>query len=395
MSDDKKKKSQSPKLEIEKPNLPAKEKVSVYAETVKRKDGPKKKVIKKRKIVRRGSRFLIIVFFFVASFLFSRFFIADLFKKKDFSEDLTKKCSGDYEFTPEEKELLAISDMHKKPLEQAKRLNPCDSKVHKDILAINKQFAQKDSSGTLLSVIQMDEEIKKRGKITKLAADSEPQDILKARLVKLKSYTDQFASDYSRFKIKTSFPEGALYYGLLFTEENDEKKLLNQYRCDRPDLSFANNTISYLGLFFTLNAKRGYHGRVWTLNQRYRNLIEAQLGIYEYPREPFHRYLPNGNFEMRIHEDSQVNYKGYFYQRQWISQEYRFDWDRSAWLYNSCNNNIATVSNYCALDPSFDMQYKDFFYLVKQDKIIGNIYCKKSSEELWSRIAIFSLMRVK
>lgn len=401
MTDDKKKKPSSKpgtKKGHKKPTTPPSEhtKVSVYAETLKRKNQEKKaNVSKSRNVIRKRTKFIMIAVFFCLSFVFSKFFLADLFIKKDFSEKILEECSGEYDFSESEKELLSISSQVIKPIEADQRIDPCDSNLHSKILAVNNKFSERNEKGDLLSVLKMDEEIRKRGKITKLAVDTEEIDVKQQRLSRLFNYSDSFREDYVRFRLLDEFPANALYFGLIFDKVDDVKKKLKSLRCDSPKFHFANHRISYLGLFFTLNAKRGYAGRVRTLNNRYRNLIEGQLGIYEYPREPFHRYLPSGNFEMRVHPDSKVNYKGFYYQRQWISQEYRFDWDRSPWLYNSCRNSIATVSNYCALDPTYDMQYKDLFYLVNEDRMIGNIYCKKSSEQVWSRVGTLNLMRVK
>ena len=239
----------------------------------------------------------------------------------------------------------------------------------------------------------MDEEMRRQGKISKLSKLEEKKESLIERLKKLSKYSEKFNNDYPRIKIGNQFPENALYFGVILSDVSDVKSFLSKKRCDTPQFDYANNEISHLGSFFTVNAKRAYGGRVRTINNRYENLIEGELALYEYPREPFHRFIPSGNYKMWVHKASNVNYKGYKYQRQWLSQEYRFDWDRSPWLYNSCRKSIATVSNYCALDPRQDMQYKDFFYLVKEDKVVGNIYCKKSNGVIWNRLATFEFVR--
>jgi len=296
-------------------------------------------------------------------------------------------------FTEKEKEFLTISAMVNKPKNNGVQVDPCLEKSTDKIIKINKDFSQKNEKGILLTVLEMDEEIRTRGKISKLSKQEEQRTELDKRLAKLNDYSKQFNRDYPRFKVGNQFPEDALYYGVELNDVYDSNTFLKEKRCDKPHFQYANNEISHLGSFFTVNAKRAYGGRVRTINNRYENLIEGEFALYEYPREPFHRYIPSGNFKMWVHKESNVSYQGFQYQRQWLSQEYRFDWDRSPWMYNSCQKSIATISNYCSLDPTKDMQFKDFFYLTNEDKLVGNIYCKKSSDQLWDRVASFEFVR--
>lgn len=386
----KKVKKVSRRLETEKTE-PQHQKVSVYTETVKRKKGTR--VSKKRSNVPTWVKFIFPFLFFGGSFVFAKFFIYPMLQPAPKAIKQIDECIYDYEFTPKEKELLSISVLIEKPLHAGKTINPCLRKMSDQISFENTRYSKKNADGTLLSVAKMSKEMRQLGKLNKLSNADETPEMQKQREAKLSTYSKNFLADYPRFKIRDVFPENALYFGINLEEEIPYKKFLKNKTCENPVFSFANNKISHLNTFFILNAKRQYGGRVETVNNRFENLIEGNFSLYEYPREPFHRYIPSGNFEMWVHKESLVTYKGYKYQRQWISQEYRFDWDRSPWLYNSCQNSISTISNYCALDPTYDMQYKDFFYLVQSDKILGNIYCKKSHQTKWTKIGIFEFIR--
>ena len=364
--------------------------------TDKKKVSKKPRVNRKRKVIHNYTKYLYFVLFFLFSFLFSRHFLSSINSQEKVSNIIEKKCDEELSFSIIEKEFLAISSFVAKPLNvKGEATDPCIKEYTNQIIFENKKFSEKNEQGTLVSVLNMDEEMRRMGKIFKLKNDTEEKEENAKRKKKLNSYSRQFQANYPRFEIDGYLPENALYFGIELNEIYDVEKYLNTKLCQRPAFSLANNQISHLGLFFTVNAKRSYGGRVQTTNNRYINLIEGEFNLYEYLREPFHRYIPSGRFSMWVHKDSHVVYKGYKYQRQWLSQEYRFDWDRSPWLYNSCSQSISVISNYCALDPRQDMQYKDFIYLVKQDKIIGNIYCKRSSAKSWNKVANFEFIRKK
>ena len=40
-------------------------------------------------------------------------------------------------------------------------------------------------------------------------------------------------------------------------------------------------------------------------------------------------------------------------------------------------------------------KYKDFFYNIEKDEVIGNIFCKKSSDSKWQAVGVFEFKRTR
>lgn len=367
------------------------QKVSVYQEAKKRKD--KVTFVKDTPKVSKNSKYIFVVAFGVASFfitrvLFGTFFVSDKIIVND--SHVKDECPAEYKFTATEAELLKISEFINKPKSGDKNIEPCTDFMNTQLAEMS--LAQRTTTDTI-DMKAFSEQLKIKGKINKLVTTNESKEEFEQRINNLSEYKKNYYSDYVRFKFEENFPEGGLYFGVEGNKVTDIDEYLKLRECTKPQHHFTNFENSHLSLFFTLNAVRGFEGKVKLVNNRYKSLIQGKMGIFEYKREPYQRYIPQGMFEMWAHKNMNVAFKGFNYQRQFLAQEYSFGWDRSPWLYNSCNKSISVVSNYCALDPRYDMQFKDFFYLIKRDVMVGNIYCKKSYEKEWSRVGTFEMVR--
>jgi hypothetical protein len=188
-----------------------------------------------------------------------------------------------------------------------------------------------------------------------------------------------------------------LYYGVHFGDYKDNEQFLGNRKCVTPIFHYVNNQSSYLGAFFTINHGRKFGGVVRIINEYIRTLIEGRFSVSSFQDIPYEKFIPSGSMNLRAHEHSVPNRLKYTYEDQEINVRKRFDkrLSSSPWLYNSCNRTMATISNYCSIDPSLDMQYKEFFYIVKEDIMLGNIYCKKSFDDKWKRIATMELIRTR
>lgn len=364
-------------------------KVTTYQEMLSRKK--KQTFVKESKRVHKGTTYIMLIGFVVVSFVTTRLIMGSLGGHQqvvvnDVTEDT---CSDNYKFTAAEGELLKISEFINKPVVNGERIKPCDNSSNEKLALYS--FEKREQAKP--SFKELKEQLKIKGKINRLISTDEKPEVYSKRVKDLAEFMASFKKDYPRFKLKGEFPEGALYYGVEMEKMTETTEFLDKKQCLKPKLVFANNEISHLSLFFTLNAVRGFQGRVKMRNNRFKTLIQGKFGVYEYQRVPFNRYIPEGIFEMWSHKKMKVDFKGYNYQRQFASQKYRFDWDRTPWLYNECSQAISTISNYCSLDPRYDMQFKDIFYSIRRDMVLGNIYCKKSYEKKWHRIASFEFVR--
>ena len=217
------------------------------------------------------------------------------------------------------------------------------------------------------------------------------------RKKELEEALKEFPSAYPRFSISPVPPKDHLYYGIHPGEYKDVPRFLGERACANPLLSYANTPFSYLGLFFTLNVGRNFGGVVRIINERIITLVEGNLTFYKSDNYYKEKRTPDAEYDMWVHEDLERDYKGWVYERQRINQiksyfdAYQF---LGPWLYNSCNKSIATVNNFCSLDPSFDMEVKEFFYLTDYDLMVGNIYCKRSHEISWKRMATLEFVRI-
>jgi hypothetical protein len=213
----------------------------------------------------------------------------------------------------------------------------------------------------------------------------------KLRIEKLQDQMPLFESIFPRQIIGEEPPRGYLYYGVHSGDYSDEKQFLGKKYCKQPNLSYANYPLSFLGLFFTINEGRTYRGRVRIINEDIKTIIVGAMSISKLIGEKRPRQIPDGRFAMWVHKDIEKDYKGHIYKDSSISTESSYK--NSPWLYNSCNESIATVSNICHLDQSFDMEYTEFFYLSKFDIILGTVYCKKRIENSWEPIARLEFVR--
>ncbi len=227
--------------------------------------------------------------------------------------------------------------------------------------------------------------------------DDNEKEVEIKRLKSLKNSPHLYNLDYPRFNVSTKTPSGAHYFGIHIGKYSDVERFLGDRICPKPTFNYVSNPKSYQSAFFTINTERAFSGIVRIINEKFTTLIQASFSLGKFLDRPYHRYIPDGFFSMQTHKDLPGFSKSYVYEANSIDirrTNYR-DSDTLPWLYNSCTKSIATINNYCSLDPSYDMQYKDFFYLVDYDLLLGNIYCKKSHEQTWSRISTIELRRVK
>lgn len=217
------------------------------------------------------------------------------------------------------------------------------------------------------------------------------------RIRNLNEATESFKKRYPRFPIQNNTQDDQNYYGIHTGDYTDAKRFLGERVCANPRLMIANGDTSYLSLFFSLNNGRDYGGIVRVINERIVTLIEGSFSFNNTDEYFKWKRAPRATFTSWIHEDIERDYKGWVYQNQSIGQtRYPFEspLSFSPWLYNSCNKSIGVVSNFCSLDPSYDMEFKEFFYLTNYDVMLGNIYCKKSSDKGWTRLALVEFIRI-
>lgn len=267
--------------------------------------------------------------------------------------------------------------------------------THKILNSTIKHKFQPETLPEPKEIIDVEDKISESEKPKELTEDEEK--IEDKRIDGLKKATKPFTEDFARFNISEATPSGALYYGIHLGSYTDSEQLLGKKTCESPKFYYMNNPSSYLSAFFTINHDREFGGIVRIINEYFNTIIEAKLTVFDFPDEPFEKYIPKGKYSMWAHEELQAGFKGHRYETNNISmpRSWGDNYNSSPWLYNSCTKSISTISNHCSIDPSYDMQFKDFFYLVDYDLILGNIYCKKSSDSKWTRISTLELRRYK
>jgi hypothetical protein len=278
----------------------------------------------------------------------------------------------------------------------ANEIDLCPAIETEQILSATSQHIHKDSvSKEPQDLIDVESKISNSEKPKYLTEDE--QEIEDKRLEGLKEASKPINKDFARFNISEGIPSGALYYGIHLGSYIDSEQFLGKKTCENPTFYYMNNPSSYLSAFFTINHDREFGGIVRIINEYFNTIIEAKLTVFDFPDEPFEKYIPKGKYSMWVHEEIQAGFKGHRYETNNISmpRSWGDNYNSSPWLYNSCTKSISTISNHCSIDPSYDMQFKDFFYLVDYDLILGNIYCKKSSDPKWTRISTLELKRYK
>jgi hypothetical protein len=268
---------------------------------------------------------------------------------------------------------------------------PCDPNTVQTILADIKFYPQ----------IVLDEvsEFNKKIEISlkKKPKTQEEIETFHRRLKELQEKKEIDKKLYPRFGLKEGSPDDYKNFGIHTGDYSDAQRFLGQRTCTNSNLFMASEEESYLSLFFSLNSGRHFGGIIRIINERIVTLVEGSLFFEKNEHYFTEKRIPQGTFRSWVHEDIERDYKGFVYQEQIISQVYyswRNNFFNGPWLYNSCNKSISVIHNNCSLDPSMDMELKDFFYLTKLDVMIGNIYCKKSSDPSWTRIATMEFIRI-
>lgn len=216
------------------------------------------------------------------------------------------------------------------------------------------------------------------------------------RSKKMDISTDFFAEYYPRFQLQKGKRTDYLYYGIHTGPYKDVMRFLGERTCSSPQLTLANSDISYLGLFFSINNAREYGGIIRIINEKNITPIEGSMRFYGIDDYFKSKRKPAVNFRSWVHEERETDRKAFVYQDQEIDEPSIFQ-DKlfiSPWLYNSCNKSIATIHNNCSLDSSYDMELKEIFYLTDFDLMLGNIYCKKSNDQNWHRIATMEFIQI-
>lgn len=296
-----------------------------------------------------------------------------------------------------------VSEQHLKSRSSVKELiyiksnnsEPCKQQTTDRLIDAQSKY-------TLKQVSEVNE-LAAKIKIEILKSPETEEEIKRSNEIKrnLKKGVEEFTKNYPRFKLKHDFPSDSLYFGIHSGAYDDVSRFLGKRVCTNPSLSFANEEVSYLTLFFSLNFNRSFGGIVRIINERIVTLIEGSLEFRSQKdsEEYFEKKMsPDASFKSWVHEDLERDFRGFVYQDQSISDFVPF-WKSylftSPWLYNSCSKSISTVDNKCSLDPSYDMELKDFYYLSDFDLMLGNVYCKKSYETSWTRLATIEFVRTR
>ncbi len=62
-----------------------------------------------------------------------------------------------------------------------------------------------------------------------------------------------------------------------------------------------------------------------------------------------------------------------------------------AWRYSSCEPAVILVSDKCPWNDQFVYEFKSFYLSPDSKKMVGNVYCKKPSDQEWTPVATFDL----
>jgi hypothetical protein len=63
----------------------------------------------------------------------------------------------------------------------------------------------------------------------------------------------------------------------------------------------------------------------------------------------------------------------------------------AAWRYSSCEPAVILVSDKCPWSNQYVYEFKSFYLSPDSKKMIGNVYCKKPSEQDWTNVGMFDL----
>jgi hypothetical protein len=320
---------------------------------------------------------IILILVFSASYFLSSYFKGDVYE--DLQLDLIPLC-GPIKTTSRNKSLTGTTIK-----------NPCLQKTTYTLLEnLNSQYTLKEMNEVTELSTRIELELTKE-----LSLDEQKR---RKKLIEFHdSLKDVEKTKYPRFKIFDSARDDFLYYGIQTGRYKDVIRFLGERECNSPELSWINSDIGYLGLFFSVNQGRSFGGIVRIINEKDVTPIEASLGIYEIDKYFDTKLIPSGHFAAWLQNEGIDLYKTFQYQNQDIHSYYHLQgtFFETPWLYNSCNKSIATISNHCSLDSGMDMEVKEFFYLSDHDIMLGNIYCKKSSDLRWERIATIEMVRTE
>jgi len=62
-----------------------------------------------------------------------------------------------------------------------------------------------------------------------------------------------------------------------------------------------------------------------------------------------------------------------------------------AWRYSSCEPAVILVSDKCPWNNQFVYEFKSFYVSPDSKKMVGNVYCKRPSDQEWTNVGIFDL----
>ena len=63
----------------------------------------------------------------------------------------------------------------------------------------------------------------------------------------------------------------------------------------------------------------------------------------------------------------------------------------AAWRYNSCGLSVVLLSDHCPWNDKYTSEYKDIYLAPDSKKLIGNIYCKTTTDMKWTNVGNFVL----
>lgn len=69
----------------------------------------------------------------------------------------------------------------------------------------------------------------------------------------------------------------------------------------------------------------------------------------------------------------------------------RNDQPDDAWRYSSCEPAVILVSDKCPWNNQYVYEFKSFYLSPDSKKMVGNVYCKKPSDEDWTQVGLFDL----
>lgn len=183
---------------------------------------------------------------------------------------------------------------------------------------------------------------------------------------------------FPRIETIAGIPYDGQFYGITNKEHR-----LNEKECSSPRLAYLHTKLRPHELFFALNLDKQFKGKLAIHTKTESKNIEHTINFGGLTR--------NDEFEditsiERFDTNSYGKYIENIHLTSEMANPYRF---------NTCNKAISIVGNICTFDKSFDMELRNLHYSLDSDSIDISIYCKKSSENYWTKISEGLLLRTK